>query len=330
MTRLLAVAVWLCGESAGRHTFEPLIADWDRERRDAAGAPLTHRAAIVARGSLAFASTLLACGIRHALTTEPGMKHSLIAFTAAVALAVVSEMAIFSARNPSYFPPDMLLAIAILIAGSAALAAAMLPAVFLLRRDPTTTRSSAIRWVVGGALVAALATLLLPGPDGYQLTADQNERMYQRALANDRAGRYQYPGTVYRQLREPSTPESRRASYARFLAENEQRRADRPVPTPWQRLSRSSTPILAALFGIIGWNLAGVIRPTVTRALVWWGVAWFAMVAMDGRLAMLFRVANFQRLPWWAMPVAAGAAALALIVANRRSRVQEPFELLNS
>lgn len=329
MRRLLSVATWLCGESAGRQVFEPLVADWDRELRQPQSS--SHRAVVVVRGFLAFTLTLLSCGLRHALREDTGMwKYSLMAFAAAVGLAIASEMALVDARTPNDFPPDVLLMLALRLAGAAAIAPAMLPALFLMRRDPRTTRATFTRWLAAGGVVAALATVSLQGPEGYQLTVEENERVYQRALANDRAGRYQYPGSVRRQLAEPSTPEARRASYEKFLAWAETQRVDRPMPTPWQRLQRSSTPLLAALFGIIGWNLAGVVRPTVMRAFVWWCVAWFAMLAFDGRLAALLRVANFHRPSWWVLPVICGIAALALAVVNRRSRVQKNLEFLNS
>lgn len=316
--RLPSVATWLCGDSAGQRVFEPLIADWDRELRQSRTP--TARAAVVVSGLLAFMSTLVACGLRHALTEETGVwKHSLIAIATATGLGIASEMAIVDARaTGADFPPDVLLMVALRVAGAAAIAPAMLPALFLLQRGPRTTQATATRWIAGGALVAALATVSIPSPENYQLTADQNERMYQRALANDRAGRYQYPGTVARQLREPSTPETRRASYERFLTQSERWRAERPAPTPWQRLRRSPAPLLAVLFGVIGWSLGGVVQVTLARAIVWWSVAWFAMLATDGRLAALFRVANFQRLPWWALPAAAGSAAAALALASTR------------
>lgn len=323
LTHLLALATWLCGEAAGRQVFEPLIADWDRELRQSHTA--VARAAVVASGLLAFTFTLVTCGLRHALAEGTTMwKYSLLALATAMVLGIASEMAIVSvARTQADFPPDVLLDIAMRSALATAFATAMLPALFLLRRDPRVTGRSAIQWLSAGALLVAVTIVLLPAPENYQLSAEQNERMYQRAVANDRAGRYQYPGSIYRQLREPSTPGTRRASYEQFLAWAETQRVDRPMPTPWQRLQRSSTPILAALFGIIGWNLAGVIRPTAMRAFVWWGVAWFAMLAMDGRIASLFRVANFRRPAWWVLPVMAGLAALALVVTNRRSREQK-------
>lgn len=318
MKALLATATWLCGESAGRQVFEPLIADWDRELCHARSS--SARTAIVVRGFLAFVLTLVSCGLRHALTENTGMwKYSLLALAAAMGLGIASEMAIVDARaTDANFPPDVLLEIALRSALVTAFATALLPALFLLRRDPRVPGRTATLWLTAGALITAAAIVVLPRPDNYQLTAEQNERLYQRAVANDRAGVFTYPGSASRQLREPTTPESRRERYEKFLVWVEQQRIDRPEPTPWQRLQRSSTPSLAALFGIIGWNLAGVLRPTAMRAFVWWGVAWFAMLAMDGRVAPIFKVANFRRPAWWLLPMMAGIAALALTIANTR------------
>lgn len=257
-------------------------------------------------------------------------KYSLLALATAIGLGIASEMAIVASRTPADFPPDVLLEIALRSALVTAFATAMLPALFLLRRDSRIPGRTAMLWLSAGSLLAATAILTLPAPENFQLSAEQNERMYQRSLANDRAGRYQYPGSVRRQLREPTTVESRRASYEKFLVWAETQRVDRPAPTPWQRLRRSSMPLLAALFGLIGWNLAGVVTPTVTRAVVWWGVAWFAMLAMDGRIAWVLWLSNFRRPAWWVLPMMAGIAALALMLANRRSRVQKNLEFLNS
>jgi hypothetical protein len=326
VTRLLALATWLCGESSGRQVFEPLLADWDRELRHAHSS--SARAAVIARGSLAFMLTVASCGLRHALTEDTGMwKYSLLALATAMGLGIASEMAIVNARaTGADFPADVLLELALRSAVVTAFATALLPALFLLRRDARVTGRTATLWLAAGALFTAAAIVVLPSPDGYQLTAEQNERMYQRSLANDRAGRYQYPGSVYRHLREPSTPETRRASYEKFLTWAETQRVDHPEPTPWQRLLRSSLPMLAVLFGIIGWNLAGVLRPTVMRAFVWWGVAWFAMLAMDGRIASIFRVANFRRPAWWVLPLMTGLAALAVTIAStRRHRGTNPL-----
>ena len=218
-TRLLAFARRWFPPSTVSSVFEPLVADWQRELDEAAGASPVRRAMIVLRGLLAFASTLALCGVRHALTEGTGMwKYSLMAIAAAMGLGIASEMAIVSARTPADFPPDLLLDIAVRSALVSAFATAMLPALFLLRRDPRTMGRSAMLWLSAGALLVATAIVMLPAPKNYQLSAEQNERVYQRALANDRAGRYQYPGTSRRQRREPTTPESRRSSYDKFLA----------------------------------------------------------------------------------------------------------------
>ncbi len=331
-TRLLAIAEWLCGAEAKRTVLEPLVADWDGELRAAQARSPARRAGVVFRGLLAFTLTLVICGVRHALTEDTGMwKYSLLALAAAMGLGIASEMAIVDARSTGAgYPPDVLLEIALRSATVTAFATALLPALFLLRRDPRNTGRTAVRWLTAGALISAAAIVMLPGPNRYQLSAEQNERMYQRAVANDRAGHYQYPGSASRQLRGPTTPESRRASYEKFVAWAETQRVDGPAPTPWQRLTRSSTPILAALFGIIGWNLAGVLRPTIMRAFVWWGVAWFAMLAFDGRIASLFRVASFRRPAWWVLPAMAVAAALALALASRSIHRSPDHEITSS
>ena len=123
----------------------------------------------------------MACSLRQALTVGSSMwKYGVMAFAAAVGLAIASEMALVDARTPNDFPPDVLLMLALRLAGAAAIAPAMLPALFLMRRDPRTTRAASTRWLAAGAVVAALATVSLQGPEGFQLTAEENERVYQR------------------------------------------------------------------------------------------------------------------------------------------------------
>lgn len=320
MSALLTFATWLCGESAGRQVFEPLLADWQRELRDAAHTSPTRRLSIVARGSLAFTSTLAACFVR-CVTTEGDMwKYGVVAFALAVGLSIASEVAILGLRSPFDYPLDVLLIAAVRWTAVTALATAMLPALFLLRRDPGAGPRIAGSAIALGILVVALAVVWLPNLENsnFLLSADQNERIYQRALANDRAGLYQYPGTALRQRREGTTSEQRKVRYEQFLSQRARVLANHPTPSSWQLLSRSSAPVLGLCFGVMGWSLGVVVQPTLARAAVWWGMAWLVTLAVNGRLAYFLRQPDFHHLPWWVLPAATGATALALAFASTR------------
>lgn len=319
MKRLLAIAGWLCGESACRRVFEPLIADWDRELQEALTRSVAVRAGIVVRGSIALTTTLVLSAVQRSWSMEAAMwKYGVGAFALAVGLSMVSEAALIGYSTPIDYPPDMLLIAAVRFGGAAALAPAMLPALLLLRRDSRAHLGTAFQLIVFGMVFVGVGVTAQPWLDDYVPTAGQNERMYQRLRANDRAGQLQYPGTAMRERRGESTPEERRASYERF---REQRAralaADPPGPTPWQRLRRSNTAVLAVLFGAVGWMLGAVVQPTWLRALVWWAAAWLTTMVADGRLTDMFSLPGL-RLSWWTLPSVLAIAALALALASTR------------
>lgn len=332
MTRLLALAIWLCGEAAGRQTFDPLLADWDRELRDAQAKPLAVRAGVVIRGAATFATTLLVCSARLALVTEGSMwRYGIAAFVVAVMLAMVAEAALIGTSIPADYPPDMLLMATLRIGGAAAVAPAMLPALLLLRRGATGRFAVAGRAIALGAGVAVLGVIAQPWLADLQPTAGQNERMYQRLRANDRAGRLQYPGTALRDLRDAtSTVEERRARYEQFKDWRSQQAAKEPPgPSTWHRLRRSTLPVMAALFGLVGWNLGAVARPTITRALIWWGLAWLLTLIANGRMTNMLGLPGFW-FTWWTMPAVTAVASLALMLAGaRQSTDRSPHHAIN-
>lgn len=258
-------------------------------------------------------------------------KYGVAAFALAVGLSMVSEAALIGYSTPIDYPPDLLLIAALRFGGAAALAPAMLPALLLLRRDSRARLGTAVQLIVFGVAFVSVGVTAQPWLDDYMPTAGQNERMYQRMRANDRAGQRQYPGTAMRERRGESTPEERRASYERF---REQRAralaADPPGLTPWQRLRRSTIPVLAVMFGLIGWRLGAIAQPTPTRAVAWWAVAWLLTLVADGRMSNLLGL-PFMRPPWWGLPATAGIAAFALQFASaRRSPDRSPDHAITS
>jgi hypothetical protein len=212
ITRLLAVAGWLCGSNATRTVLEPLIADWDRELRDARAAPLTARTLIVARGGAALTLTLLSCSVRHVLSSEGRMwKYGAATFVLAATLSIVFEAMMINAQVGPDYPPDLMLIAALRFSRATALASALLPAMFLLRRDPRVRPVAAIGALALGTAVVMLAVVSQGWLDHYVPSFSQNERMFQRMRANDRAGRVSYPATAVRELRDAtSTLEQRK------------------------------------------------------------------------------------------------------------------------
>jgi hypothetical protein len=330
MRRLLVVATWLCGESARDRVFEPLLADWSRELRDAAPQSPLSRAAVFISGALAFTLTLFACGLRHALAEDTGMwKYGAVTFVLAATLAIVLEASMIYYSIPPDYPPDLLLIAAMRFSAGKALALAMLPALFLLRRDSRAGLGKATAAIVVGTAIVALGVVSQSWFESYQPSASQNERMYQRMRANDLAGRVSYPGTAVRELRDAtSTPEQRKARYEQFRGSVAQQRANAPPPpTPWQRLTRSNTTVLAVLFGVIGWMLGGLARPTLPGAIAGWAVVSLLVMLLDDRLSTMLGLPGFG-LSWWTLP--AVAAALALALANRSTDRSPAHQIISS
>jgi hypothetical protein len=311
----------LCGEQRRREVIEPLVADWDRELRDSASRSAFARAGILVRGALALSLTLALCSLRHAFSPEGGMlKYCVVTFVLAAGLSTVFEATmLYYSMQPDY-PADLLLIAAMRFSRATALATAMLPALFLLRRDRRAGLATAAGTIALGAFVVALGVMSQGWLDNYTPSAAQNERMYQRMRANDLSGRVRYPGTAVRELRDAtSTPEQRKVRYEQFLVSRAQQKAKVSQPTPWQYLRRSNTTVLAVLFGVIGWMLSAIRRPTLPRAFAAWALAWLVTIVADGRLSTALGIPG-PRLSWWTMPSLLAVAALALALANTRHR----------
>lgn len=85
--RLLAIAGALCGDRARRTVFDPLVADWEREWRDAGGSH--QRLTILLKGACAYAWSLLRCfSLSHIVASTPSVGFSLtiVVFAAAAVL----------------------------------------------------------------------------------------------------------------------------------------------------------------------------------------------------------------------------------------------------
>jgi hypothetical protein len=252
----------------------------------------------------------------------------ILAFVTAIVLAVAG-VALIAVQNGRPLEPGLRTYSWLL--GSAALYVppAILPALFLLRRDPRATARHAVAAITLGAAITT-AVLVLTSPDAlnrYFSSFEWNEHEYQRALANDQAGRYQYPGTAYRELVTPKTIDERREKYASFMVWLEEQRAKDAPPTWAQRINRLQPAVLAILFGIMGWTLAGMGSPSMARAMSWWLLMYLTTLGFGGLLAsvvgeMAFWNAQIQH--WMALPVIAAITA-SLIFASRRLPPQAPL-----
>lgn len=327
--RALAFAsLWLDGETV-RHTFEPLVADWQRELTDAHQRGRLPYAIATASGMWAFIRSLLRCAMTSSgwLPTWRASGIAIAAFLAAIVLAV-GGVTLIVLQNGRPIEPGLRTYSSLL--GSAALYVppAMLPAVFLLRRDPRTTIRHAAAAISLGALLT-VGVLVLTSPEAlnrYFSSFEWSEREYQRALANDRIGRYQYPGSAYRELTTPKTVEERRERHERFMAWLEEQRAKEPPPTWQERVARTQPAVLAILFGIMGWTLAGMGSPSIPRAMMWWSLMYLTTLGFGGLLASVVGEMSFwsARIQYWmGIPVIA-AITVILIFASRRLAPQAP------
>ena len=284
MRLLLRLVERLCGESARRSIFEPLVADWQRERRETAAVV---RTIVDLRWSFGFLAALIGCAARHATSAEgPLWRYGIVVFAVAIGVSIAAETLLIRFTATADYTWDLLLIAALRLTGLATLAAAMLPAMFLLRRNARATARTAAGYTALGSLLIALAVVAQPSLEDYVVSFSQSERMYQRALVRDRAGDYRYPGTVLRQLGYAGTTvEERRARYDQYLAMRANTIAKRAVRTPWQRLRRSTAPVMVIAFGGIGWALGGLLRPTLFRAAIWWLTAWLVSLMVEGRVS---------------------------------------------
>ena len=246
----------------------------------------------------------------------------LLAFVAAIVMAVAG-VTLIAIQNGRPIEPG--LRTYSLLLGSAALYVppAMLPALFLLRRDPRSTARHAVAAIALGAAITT-AVLVLTSPDAlnrYFSSFEWSEHEYQRGLANDQAGRYQYPGTAYRELVTPKTIEERRERYSRFMVWLEEQRA-KDAPATWaERINRMQPVVLAVLFGIMGWTLAGIGSTSPLRAMVWWVLMYKTTLAFGGLLTfgageMSFWSAHIQY--WMAIPAITAMTASLMFAAHRR------------
>jgi hypothetical protein len=72
----------------------------------------------------------------------------------------------------------------------------------------------------------------------------------------------------------------------------------------------------------MGWTLAGLEQPTVSRGLIWWALVFLATIAMTNLLSLLVRV-PMPRPPQWVM-LPLFASITAVLIAAARVRTSPP------
>ena len=329
MSRWLTIAEWLCGNHARRAFFEPLVADWQRELFEAQDRGRWRVAQVFGSGAVAYAASLTRCVVMGEwVPTRRAALAATLAFGIATSVATLLLLALSSQFGPPIDLRSIQTQAFLLFSLIIVVPPAVLPALFLLRRD---SRSGIRHAIVAISVVAAAsgALVVLTSPEAinaYFSTFEAGEREYARNLANDRAGRYQYPGTAVRQLRGEQTLEQRRASFARFEAwRAEQIARQPPRPLTWRdRVIRYQPVALAVLFAVMGWTLAGLSAATLTRAILWWALMTAAMLTLTATPGLFMRIAVY-RFPYWAsVPIFTTVTAALIIASWRRHSARAP------
>ena len=319
--RLLAIASWWCGEKIAALIFQPLLADWQKELEQAHdhGRWQVARVAICGGGAYLLSLGRCAMSARGWLPTSRAAQIAAVTmfFTldAAFLLIWIAALASGASAEPGAVQTRYFL----LAASGIAVPSILLPALFLMRRDTQSTARHAVSAIAFGmAFTAVVVTLTAPERlNAYFSTFEAFESEYQRNLANDRAGHVTYPATALRERSAPTTVEQRRANYEQFMARRAEQAAKRP-PLTWQQQSRRYQPVaLAALFGIIGWTLAGLSPPTLPRAVMWWALMYVALFTFGVR-PMTSGLPSIGRTPGALALAFFAAVATALVIGSWR------------
>jgi len=325
MSRLLKIADFICGERARHRTFEPMLADWQRELERAKRAGVLPFASAAASGGLGFARAVLYCAVSEGVWMPP-LRGTLLSLAAVSTAVAISIGVVLIAPPPSHLPRDLSLLVVrhwVLTWTATIVPPAFLLSTFLLRLDPRATARHAVVFTI----VAAVATGVLivnTTNDALRKRYDSFE-MYEQtravSLERHRAGQFVYTGSSYQQ-EIATTVEQRRARYERFLAQMAALRRNDPPPTWRERFGQWSPLLLAVVFAITGWMLASFGKPTVTRGVAWWTLMFAAIVAMTRLLSYLVGV-PMPRPPQWVMLPIFTAIMLALMFGSRRIRITQ-------
>jgi hypothetical protein len=311
--RALAFASRWIDEATVRGTFEPLIADWQHEWQHAPSSPIA-RARVIVSGSAALTWSLASClfGGEIVMPRAVIIKTTTVLSTLTLLLIQIGVNAVALSND---FPFEMRFWMALPMVMPLVIPLAMLPILMLLRASGHVTTGGAATLICAGVLLTYVTTAWLTPLAQGDVRDGLYEEFHQRAVANDQAGRAQYPGTAVRQVRQ-TTPEQRAMQRERWrrtpLYVKGQEERTRPQ---WGR-GTIVTALLALATGGLGWAIGGLRQTGALSAVAWWTFAWIAVMVLDGR--MLYPgngiTTYIGRAPYW-MPLAvfSGAAVVAIL-----------------
>lgn len=310
MPKLLDIAEWFCGPALRASVFEPLVADWQREWRDA---PATRwaRARVLAGGSIALLLSIAQCVL------TGGIRMPRVALIKATAVLVISTALLVLIQmgfnlqqfRRVDFPFEMRIWMALPLVLPLAVPLAMLPIMMLVRgAGRVSARAATIVVLAGGLLTLVTAGWLTPLSRG-----DVRDSLYEEiARRNVRAADQARPET-------PDQRAKRREAY-RSDRRYVEYQADLTRPR-WNR-STFMTAALGIALGALGWALGGLGRTRPIHAAGWWALTWLAVMILDGRAQYWVNggVVQLGRAPYWAPLAVFATAALTLSIASRRTR----------
>lgn len=306
---LLRLAEWFCGPALRASVFEPLVADWQREWRDA---PATRwaRARILVGGSIALLLTMAQClltgGVR--MPRIALIKGSAVLVISTVLLVLIQIGLNLQQFRRVDFPFEMRFWMALPYALPLAVPLAMLPIMMLMRgTNRVSARAAAIVVIAGGLLTLVTAGWLTPLSRG-----DVRDGLYEEIERRNI--------TAASQAR-PETPDQRAKRREAFrndplhIANQANQRRPR-----WNRPTFMMAALSVAL-GALGWALGGLGRTRPIHAAGWWALTWLAVMVFDNRAGYWVDggMVRLGQAPYW-LPLAVFAtAALALSIASRRT-----------
>lgn len=319
MNRFLSLAQFLFGDETRQRVFDPLVADWQREIESSTTRLM--RAGVISRGFGAFVACVLTCllteGIEMNKKATIGKGAALLVLSTVVLLAL--QMGLNSLQFALSYPLEWRIWIALPMVLPLAVPMAMLPIMMTLRSGGhVQAMRQAALLLSAGAITACLTTALAPLTRG-DVRDSLYEQMNQRALANDAAGRFQYPGTAMRTLR-PTTREQRDAFRKTPLYLEYQAEVTRP------RFGRAAlvNGALAIALGGLGWALAGINGATPIAVAAWWSISWLALILMSGQFSYWVNGAGVRvgGAPYLTPLAVFTTAVLALLIAERRRPIR--------
>jgi len=319
MRRLLALAGMICGSAMRERVFDPLVADWQREWHDRPASRWA-RARIIVSGASALALSIAQC----LLTGGLRMPRIVLVKGAAVLvlstiLLVLIQIGLNTQQFRQDFPFEMRIWMALPLVLPLAVPLAMLPIMMLIRGAGRTSSRAAAIVVFAGALLTLVTTGWLAPMARGDVRDSLYEEIEQREAAREQAGRYSYPSTAVRQIRN-ETPEQRAQRRAAWRSNPRYVENQANLTRPRWNRSTFMMAALALALGALGWALGGLGRTQVIHAAGWWSLAWLAMLILDGRAQYWVNggVLRLGRAPDWLPLVVFGLAAIALHIASGR------------